>query len=93
MVMKKIRAHVFVSGLVQGVFFRQSAKRRARDLGVMGWARNMPDGRVEAAFEGDEPAVNALVDYCRHGPAYARVDKVEVSYETYKGEFNDFATR
>jgi acylphosphatase len=48
---------------------------------------------VEAVFEGDEPAVNALVDYCRHGPSYARVDKVEVSYETYKGEFNDFAAR
>jgi acylphosphatase len=48
---------------------------------------------VEAVFEGDEPAVNALVDYCRHGPAYARVDKVEVSYETYKGEFNDFVPR
>ncbi len=90
--MVKSRAHVFVSGLVQGVLFRHNTKRQAQSLVVKGWIRNLPDGRVEAVFEGEETAVKALVDYCRHGPPYARVENVEVNYEGYKGEFIDFAT-
>ena len=87
------RVHVFVSGIVQGVFFRQKTKRQAESLGVNGWVRNLPDGRVEAVFEGEEEAVEALVDYCRHGPPYARVTNVEVLREPYRGEFSDFETR
>jgi acylphosphatase len=90
--MVKVRAHVFVSGRVQGVFFRQNIKRQARSLGVKGWVQNLPDGRVEAVFEGEEDAVKALVEYCRHGPSYARVENVEVNYESYSGEFTSFAT-
>jgi len=87
------RAHVFVSGRVQGVFFRQNARQQAKSLGVKGWVRNLPDGRVEAVFEGEENAVKALVDYCHHGPPYALVENVDVVYEVYKGEFTDFQTR
>lgn len=89
--MAKVRAHVFVSGTVQGVFFRQNTKRQAQSHGVTGWVRNLPDGRVEAVFEGEDPAVQAVVDYCRHGPPYARVENFEVEYEAYKAEFNGFA--
>ena len=71
--MVKARVHVFVSGMVQGVFFRQKTKRQAESLGVNGWVRNLPDGRVEAVFEGEEEAVKALVEYCHHGPSSARV--------------------
>ncbi len=91
--MVKTRAHVFVSGIVQGVFFRQKTKRQAQNLGVMGWVRNLDDGRVEAVFEGEKNAVEALVEYCRHGPSSARVDRIEVDYEKFTGEFNDFATQ
>ena len=91
--MTKTRAHVFVSGIVQGVYFRQKTKRQAEGFGVAGWVRNLPDGRVEAVFEGEEEAVRALVDYCRHGPSYARVTNVDVLREPYRGEFSGFETR
>ena len=91
--MVKARVHMFVSGKVQGVFFRQKTKRQAQSLGIKGWVRNLPDGRVEAVFEGEEEAVKALVEYCHHGPSYARVENVNVSYENYSGEFTDFTTR
>jgi acylphosphatase len=91
--MSKARAHVLVSGIVQGVFFRQKTKRQAESLDIKGWVRNLPDGRVEAVFEGDEQAVNALVDYCRHGPSSARVTNVDVLWETYREEFSSFEAR
>ena len=91
--MTKARAHVYVSGIVQGVFFRQKTKRQAESLGVNGWVRNLPDGRVEAVFEGEEEAVRALVDYCRHGPSYARVTNIDVLWEPHRGEFSGFETR
>jgi len=87
---QKVRAHVFLGGRVQGVFFRQNTLIQARRLGVKGWVRNLADGRVEAVFEGDEPAVNKVVAYCRYGPKNAEVQKVEVSNESYSGEFDDF---
>ena len=88
--MVKVRVHVFVSGRVQGVFFRQSTQLTAQGLDVKGWVRNLPDGRVEAVFEGEEPAVKTVVDYCRHGPSAARVDDIEVRNENYVGEFSGF---
>jgi len=90
--MVKARVHVIVSGKVQGVFFRQKTKQVALSLDVKGWIQNLPNGKVEAVFEGDEPAVKALIDYCYHGPSSARVDNVEANYENYVGEFSDFAT-
>jgi acylphosphatase len=90
--MLNVRAHVFVSGRVQGVFFRQSTQIQAQSLGLKGWARNLSDGRVEAVFEGDKSAVQKLVDYCRHGPTAAKVENIEINYEKYKGEFSGFET-
>jgi acylphosphatase len=79
------RVHVFVTGRVQGVFFRASCAEEARSLGVAGWVRNAPDGRVEAVFEGPEAVVEAMVGWCRRGPAHARVDGVEVRDEEPAG--------
>ena len=80
------RAHVFVAGRVQGVFFRASCAQEARALGVAGWVRNASDGRVEAVFEGSDAAVEAIVDWCRKGPAHARVDAVEIEWEAPAGD-------
>jgi acylphosphatase len=71
------RERVVVHGHVQGVFFRDSVRRRAEQEGVGGWVRNRPDGAVEAVFEGDRQRVERLVDFCRRGPRGARVDRVE----------------
>jgi acylphosphatase len=76
---------VFVSGSVQGVFFRYEARERARSRGLSGWVRNIPDGRVEAVFEGPEDAVEALVEWCRHGPRGAEVTDVEAIVEDPEG--------
>ena len=84
------RRHVVVHGRVQGVFFRDSLRARARELGVSGWARNNGDGTVEAVFEGPEPAVAALVEWSRHGPPRARVDRLDATEEAVAGE-NGFA--
>jgi acylphosphatase len=91
--MAQTRAHIFVSGRVQGVFFRQKTRQRAQNFGVKGWVRNLPDGRVEAVFEGEEDAVAMLVDWCRHGPSYAKVENIDVDFEPFVGEFGDFQTR
>ncbi len=82
----KSRIHVYISGRVQGVFFRDSTREKARELGANGWVRNMRDGRVEAVFEGDEDKVNRMLEWCHEGPASARVDQVEVSKEEPVGE-------
>jgi acylphosphatase len=80
------RVHVRIRGRVQGVFFRAEAQARAESLGIAGWIRNAEDGSVEAAFEGDEERVESMVDWCRRGPAGARVDEVEVEPEEPTGE-------
>jgi len=85
-----VRAHVYVSGRVQGVFFRWYTREEALRLGVKGWVRNLPDGRVEAVFEGEKEAVEQMIEFCRRGPPAARVEKVEVSWETPTGEFSTF---
>jgi len=79
------RIHVVVHGHVQGVFFRDTVRRSARDRGVAGWVRNRRDGTVEAVFEGAPEAVEALVDLCRKGPRAASVERVEVSDEPPEG--------
>lgn len=91
--MRLVRAHVYISGRVQGVFFRANTKRMADSLGVKGWVRNLMDGRVEAIFEGGEENVKRLIEWCWKGPPAARVDNVEVKWEEYKGEFSDFRVR
>ena len=79
------RAHVWVSGYVQGVNFRWRTTERARSRGVSGWVRNLPDGRVEAVFEGDEDAVRSMIEFCREGPRLADVNDVEVRWEEPEG--------
>lgn len=86
----KVRAHVFVSGVVQGVFFRHETRIRAIRNNVVGWVRNLPDGRVEAVFEGEKKAVDAMIEFCRRGPPGAVVKNVEVIWENPTGEFRDF---
>jgi acylphosphatase len=80
-----IRRHVVVRGVVQGVGFRYSAWRAAHAHGVTGWIRNLPDGTVEAVFEGETRAVRAVLGWCEHGPRGARVESVDVSEEEPEG--------
>ena len=82
---QRVRRRVVVHGRVQGVFFRDSTRQRARARGVDGWVRNRPDGAVEAAFEGSPDAVDALVRFCETGPRGARVSRVEVFEEPPEG--------
>lgn len=89
----KTRAHVYIGGHVQGVWFRSSTQEMAERLSVCGWVRNTHDGRVEAVFEGDKKAVEAMIDFCRRGPPGAQVDDVEVKWETYRGESSGFEVR
>jgi acylphosphatase len=79
------RTHVWISGRVQGVFFRHRAAEEARAAGCAGWVRNLPDGRVEAVFEGPREAVDRLVAWCRRGPEGARVADVHVQAEEPEG--------
>ncbi len=86
-----VRVHVLVAGRVQGVGFRWAVEDGARREGLTGWVRNLPDGRVEAVFEGDGEQVQRMVDLCRRGPAAVRVEDIEVVREAYSGEFDGFS--
>jgi len=77
-----VRARVLVSGSVQGVWFRESTRQRASDLGLSGWVRNLPDGRVEAVFEGERDAVAAALAFVREGPPLASVVSTDVEEHT-----------
>jgi acylphosphatase len=81
----RARSRVVVRGRVQGVFFRDSVRRRAESRGVTGWVSNRRDGAVEAVFEGERDAVASLVEYAREGPRAAEVEDVEVSDEEPQG--------
>ncbi len=87
------RAHLFIRGRVQGVFFRQSTYEKAIELGVSGWVRNLPDGRVEAVFEGGEEEVNKIIQWVKEGPPIAKVEEVEIKWEKPTGEFDGFQIR
>ncbi|MCX5899673.1 MAG: acylphosphatase [Proteobacteria bacterium] len=89
--MPNIRAHVFVEGHVQGVFFRAETREAASRCRVSGWVRNLYDGRVEAVFEGGEEEVERAVAWCHKGPPHAVVTHVEVSREPYTGKFTTFS--
>jgi acylphosphatase len=82
------RAHVIITGIVQGVGYRVSTLYQARRLKIAGWVRNLPDGRVEAVFEGTQEAVNAIVDWCHQGPRGALVENIAVDFQTPQGELN-----
>ncbi len=88
--MAKKRVHLWVSGLVQGVNFRYYTRQQASHLGLHGWVRNLSDGRVEVLAEGEEESLNALLEWCRHGPPAAEVSGVEVRWEPYQGDLGPF---
>lgn len=87
------RAHVYVSGQVQGVAFRDATRQEAESLGLSGWVSNLPDGRVEALFEGDSDSVRRMVQWCEKGPGPADVENVDVSYEEAQGDLSGFEVR
>jgi len=89
----KIRAHVFITGRVQGVFFRTETSREAKRHGVNGWVRNLPDGKVEAVFEGEEQNVKKVIEFCRCGPPGAKITGIDILWEDYIGEFRNFEIR
>ena len=88
--MQYSRVHVYISGKVQGVYFRQNTVCKAKELNVLGWIRNLKDGRVEAVFEGGQENVNKLVDWCNAGPKNAIVKNMEIVHESYENEFSSF---
>lgn len=87
------RAHLIVSGRVQGVCFRAETQRSALQFGLTGWVRNKSDGTVEAEVEGDRQAVLDLIDWCRKGPPISMVENVAVTWQVHKGTFADFSIR
>lgn len=88
--MAKARAHLVISGVVQGVFFRATTRDQAEMHGVTGWVKNNPDGTVEAVLEGERGDVEKVVEFCGQGPPSARVDDVELRWEDPRDEFDGF---
>jgi acylphosphatase len=89
----KARAHVIVSGIVQGIGFRASVRNEAATTGVTGYVKNRAEGKVEAVFEGERTGVIGMVQFCRRGPPGASVDDVDVRMKEYTGEFGSFEVR
>jgi len=93
MVQKKSRAYIFVSGRVQGVFFRDSTRRKAKTLDLTGWVRNLPDGRVQILAEGRKSDIEKLISWAQKGSLLAKVRKVDVKWQDSRAEFTDFEIR
>ena len=87
----RARVRLLITGLVQGVAFRQSAVFEAQRLGLVGWVKNLPDGRVEAEAEGDRAKVEVFARWCEHGPTGARVEWVDAQWGDPTGRERDFA--
>lgn len=87
------RAHVYVSGQVQGVFFRDSTRDKAEQLGLTGWVKNLPDGRVEALFEGPPEKVQEMIQWCEQGPSQATVEEVDAEFEAPQEDLKSFEVR
>lgn len=84
------RLHLWISGKVQGVFFRAHTEKIAHSLNLKGWVKNLPDSRVETVAEGEEVDLKKFLDWCHHGPPAARVTKVDIQWEEATGEFKRF---
>ena len=91
--MSEVARHVHVSGRVQGVAFRWSTQEQARKRGVVGWVRNLDDGRVEAWIQGPEASVDDLLEWLAHGPPMARVDELDVHLRDAASDLDDFEVR
>jgi len=89
----KVQAHLYISGRVQGVFFRVTILREARIRRLSGWVRNLPDGRVETVFEGDKDEIHKMIHFCKKGPSLADVKNVEVIWNKFTGHYNSFRIR
>ncbi|RLB13016.1 MAG: acylphosphatase [Deltaproteobacteria bacterium] len=89
--MEKVRVHLIIEGRVQGVWFRESTRKKALSLGVCGWVRNLVDGTVEVVAEVNKDKVEELVRWCHKGPPAAEVTNVKRKQEEYLGEFDDFS--
>ncbi len=89
--MEKVKAHVFIEGRVQGVFFRANTREEASLLGLTGWVKNCWDGRVEAVFEGEREKVEKVILWCKKGPPGAMVRDVEINWEQVTGEYETFS--
>ncbi len=87
---QEIAVHAHFTGIVQGVYFRAHTQRQARKLGLRGWVRNLPDGRVEAWIEGDRSAIGELIKYCQEGIPTARVDTVDILEDEPTGDHSTF---
>jgi acylphosphatase len=87
------RAHVYVSGDVQGVFYRDSTRQKARQLGLSGWVKNLPDGRVEALFEGPSEKIREMVRWCEQGSPHAAVENVDVEFDSAREDLSGFEVR
>jgi len=85
------RVHGWVSGMVQGVFFRYFTQDAARKLGLTGWVRNLPDGRVEFVGEGEQGLLNELIKHVKIGPPASHVAKLDLTWEEYSGKFDNFS--
>lgn len=83
-------AHVYISGFVQGVGYRHFVKRKAQEIGLTGWVKNLPDGRVEAVFQGSKENIEEMILLCRKGPFLSEVEDVEVEWEEAEKEYNNF---
>jgi acylphosphatase len=91
--MNSKRVHLLISGIVQGVYFRQGMMEAAEKNNVLGWVRNLPDNRVESILEGNDSNVDAVIEWARFGPAGAVVDELKITEEKYIGEFSEFLIR
>jgi acylphosphatase len=91
--MEMARAHLFIDGRVQGVFYRAFTRGMAHRLRLSGWARNLGDGRVEAVFEGEKRAIEEAIRECNAGPPGARVTNIDVQWEPYSGDETGFSVR
>jgi len=86
----KVRAHLLVTGRVQGVFFRAETKKTASRHNVTGWVQNLPDGRVEALLEGERENVESVIEFCKRGPSGAYVQRLDLDWAEWSGEFAEF---
>jgi acylphosphatase len=87
------RAHLIITGRVQGVWFRANTQKKAIACDLTGWVTNLSDGGVEAIFEGEKENINQIIRWCKKGPSFARVDDVKVHWETPLGKFNSFTIK
>lgn len=87
---KLVSVNIYVSGIVQGVFYRAYTRSKARSLGLTGWVKNLPDGRVQIFAEGKEDSIKKLIDWCKVGPSHAVVEDVKVEWLEYCGKYKTF---